>query len=111
MKRWRVLASLLIAAAGLLLVVGLSGAQRPARAATMARGAVGATQPVTSTLSYQGLLEEDGQPVTGQRQMTFGLYTDSACTAQVGSAQSRQVQVDDGLFSVDLAFGAEHFSG
>jgi hypothetical protein len=111
MKKIGVLASLSIAAFALLLVVTLGNAQRPAQAAPEGRSAPRVAQTITNTFTYQGLLEEGGQRISGSRQMSFTLYTDGGCTAQAGSPQSQQVQVEDGVFSVNLAFDPAHFSG
>ena len=60
---------------------------------------------VTSKISYQGVLKEDGGPVNGSRDMTFRLCGDDACTTQLGSDIDRPgVEVIQGLFRVELAF-------
>ena len=46
---------------------------------------------ITSAFSYQGVLEEGGKPVTGDRQMVFRLYADDACSVGVGSSVARTV--------------------
>ncbi|MCS7179507.1 MAG: hypothetical protein N0A03_09645, partial [Anaerolineae bacterium] len=67
---------------------------------------------VSSKFSYQGVLKEGGVPVTGNRNMTFRLYSDSACTIQVGSPITvTNVPVTNGLFSVDLSVTHSHFNG
>jgi hypothetical protein len=87
------------------------GIQHPARAADAPRSVASVTQAITSTFTYQGGLEEDDLPVSGNRQMIFRLYADQTCTVQVGNALTHQVAVDDGVFSVDLAFDPTHFNG
>lgn len=74
-------------------------------------GALDITAAVTSTFSYQGVLEEDGNPVTGNRQMIFRLYSDDACTSQVGSPMTYTVAVNEGLFHVDLLVDHADFNG
>jgi hypothetical protein len=118
MRTRSVFFSLIIAFLALVLVVKWGEIQRPARAASAPNGVPSerqavsaATQAVTSTFAYQGVLEEDDTPVTGSRQMAFRLYRDEACTTQVGSAQSQSVSVDNGVFAVDLTFNSAHFNG
>ena len=43
--------------------------------------ALRAAAAVNSRISYQGLLREGGQPVSGSRSMLFRLYSDPGCTA------------------------------
>lgn len=75
-------------------------------------GDVSIAATVSSKISYQGVLKENGSPVTGSRDMTFRLYSDSGCTTQVGSDIVKSgVQVTNGLFSVDLAVTQSHFNG
>ncbi|HIC93250.1 MAG TPA: hypothetical protein EYP09_03260, partial [Anaerolineae bacterium] len=75
-------------------------------------GDVSIAATVSSKISYQGVLKENGQPVTGSRDMTFRLYSDDACTTQVGSDIVKSgVQVTNGLFSVDLAVTHSDFNG
>jgi hypothetical protein len=67
---------------------------------------------VASKFSYQGLLREDGNPVTGSRDMTFRLYSDEGCSTQVGADIDKPgVQVTNGLFSVELDVTHSHFYG
>jgi hypothetical protein len=67
---------------------------------------------VSNAFSYQGMLEEDGHPVTGNRDMTFRLYSDGACSTQVGSDIDKPgVEVRDGLFSVKLDVTPSDFDG
>ncbi len=67
---------------------------------------------VSETISYQGLLEEGGNPVNGNRDMTFRLYSDAACTTQVGSDIVKSgVAVQNGLFSVQLDVSQSDFDG
>jgi hypothetical protein len=67
---------------------------------------------VSSKISYQGVLKENGNPVTGSRNMTFRLYSDNTCTTQVGSDIVKSgVQVTNGLFSVELDVNPSYFNG
>ena len=62
--------------------------------------------------TFQGQLKHDGVPVTGQADLVFHLYdaetTGSEVVPQVGSSF---VDVADGLFAVQLDFGAAAFDG
>jgi hypothetical protein len=91
----------------LLLSMGATMAEDPQPA-----GEVSLTAVVNSRISYQGILKEAGSEVTGSRDMTFRLYADDACTAQVGSDIAKPgVQVVDGLFTVELDVAHNEFNG
>ena len=78
-----------------------SSAPAPVEQAGMALGSI----------SYQGrLLDSDGHPVNGSREMTFRLYTQAAGGTAIWSDMF-PVQVDGGLFSVSLAVPPEIFDG
>ncbi len=111
MKERRLLVSLLIAGVALLILAGWGRAQRLAGASRSPRREVGMAQVVTDTFSYQGVLQESGNLVDGSREMAFTLYSDGACTAQVGNALIQTVSVNNGLFSVGLNFDGAHFYG
>ena len=67
---------------------------------------------VEQKISYQGMLTENGTPVTGSRTMVFRLYSDSGCSSQVGSdIDAGSVQITDGLFDVDLPVDQGDFDG
>jgi hypothetical protein len=67
---------------------------------------------VDSKISYQGTLLQSGQPVNGSRNMVFRLYSDAACSVQVGGDIARNgVPVNNGFFSVELDMGQNHFYG
>ena len=67
---------------------------------------------VSEAISYQGVLEENGIPVTGSRDMTFSLHSDGGCTTLVtGIVDISDVPVDNGLFSVQLDFDPSVFTG
>jgi hypothetical protein len=103
--------SLFIAALALLLLVGWVRAQRLERATSAPGTTAAAAQVITSSFSYQGVLQESGGLVDGSREMIFTLYTDETCTTQVGDALTRTVPVNEGLFSVGLSFDAAHLNG
>jgi hypothetical protein len=67
--------------------------------------------PVSSTFTYQGVLEENGAPVSGDRDMTFQLYSDDSCTTAVGAPTSSTVPVEEGLFTVELTADQQDLNG
>ena len=70
------------------------------------------TTHVSEAFSYQGVLEENGIPVTGVRDMTFSLYADDICSVFVsGVVDISDVPIDNGLFSVELDFFHSDFTG
>ena len=98
----------------LALAVGLAQAQEAARpvGGAQPRQSLSVTSVITSAISYQGVLEENGSPVNGSRNMIFRLYSDSGCATQVGSSiDVGSVQVNDGLFSVALPVDQDDFNG
>lgn len=65
-----------------------------------------------STFTYQGRLEYSGEAYTGSADLTFRLYDQVAGGSQVGPTLSRAGwPVSDGLFQVELDFGAAAFDG
>jgi hypothetical protein len=79
---------------------------------TQPEGVLSVATLVSEAISYQGVLEESGTPVTGSRDMTFSLYSDDSCTTFVtGIVDISDVPVDNGLFSVQLDFDQSVFTG
>ena len=79
---------------------------------TQPEGVLSVATIVSEAISYQGVLEENGIPVTGNRDMTFSLYSDASCTTFVaGIVDISDVPVDNGLFSVQLDFDPSVFTG
>jgi hypothetical protein len=90
---------------------GLGLAQEPENE-PQPQGTVSIAATVGSKFSYQGVLKENGSPVTGSRDMTFRLYVDDTCSTQLGSGiVKNSVQVTDGLFSVELDVTHSQFDG
>ncbi len=111
--KWFLTLALLI---GLLLAVAgsteLGLAQGPGGDEVQPQGDISTAATVSNKISYQGVLKEDGQPVTGSRDMTFRLYSDQSCSTQVGSdIVESGVEVTNGLFSVDLDVNQDDFNG
>lgn len=111
MKKSNLFTTLAIAGLALLLLVGWSSSQRRVAMAKTPRSGMAVAQVVTNTFSYQGVLQENGEPVTGNREMVFSLYTDGGCTTQVGNALTQTVSVNNGLFDIELGFDSVHFDG
>jgi hypothetical protein len=98
----------LIIGLALLLSVGSVAAQDGVQPESPA----GVEAVVGATITYQGVLNESGSPVTGSRDMTFRFYTNSTCTTAVGSMISKPgVAVTNGLFSTSLTVDATLLNG
>jgi hypothetical protein len=62
--------------------------------------------PLTTTFVYQGRLDELGVPASGSYDFRFRLYDALVGGVQVGPILYRTTTVEDGLFTVELDFGA-----
>jgi hypothetical protein len=60
---------------------------------------------VAQPFTYQGFLKQNGQPVNGTTSLTFRLYDAPTGGTQIGSAITQNVNVQNGLFTVELNFG------
>jgi hypothetical protein len=91
---------------------GAAGQQEGQEGNAQGSDAASVTGSVNSRISYQGMYKEDDAPVTGSRDMVFRLYSDDACSRQVGDDIVKNgVQVTGGLFSVELDVEPERFEG
>src|SRR5450432_3428371 len=76
-----------------------------------------AQMPQGTAFTYQGDLNQNGAPVNADVDMAFALFDASSSGNPVGSeldftsAQGNPVDVQDGIFTVALDFGALAFSG
>lgn len=71
-----------------------------------------ANSPLPATLTYQGQLLQTGNPANGLFDLRACLYADAAGDTQLACAPDfEDWPVDQGLFSLSLDFGSEHFSG
>jgi hypothetical protein len=69
-------------------------------------------QPQTSTFTYQGRLSDGALPATGTYPMQFSLYDAATGGTQIGTTLTNtNVNVSNGLFSVQLNFGSSPFTG
>ncbi|NOZ95290.1 MAG: hypothetical protein GXP47_11230 [Acidobacteria bacterium] len=65
-----------------------------------------------TAFTYQGQLLQSGNPANGQFDFEFRLFDTASGGSQVGSTVTRDdVPVSNGLFTVDLDFGAGVFKG
>ena len=68
----------------------------------------GTALPQTAVFTYQGKLTDTGTPPTGTYQMEFRLF--DAVGAQIGTlVTNNTVSVTEGVFTVNLNFGATAF--
>ncbi len=68
--------------------------------------------PVGTQFTYQGHLEQLGVPVNNTADFQFRLFTAVTGGTQIGTTQAvNNVTVADGLFTVELDFGAAAFNG
>lgn len=66
----------------------------------------------STTITYQGQLQQQGQPFDGTANLQFRLFNASSGGSQVGPTQTRNGWVvSDGLFHVELDFGSGVFDG
>jgi hypothetical protein len=95
----------------LLLTAGPGLAQEPEGEPKVPAG-FGLEDSVASKFSYQGVLQEDDELVSGSRDMVFRLYADDACATQVGADIAKPgVPVTEGLFDVQLEVDPDGFCG
>ncbi len=67
--------------------------------------------PITTSFTYQGVLSEDGAPADGDYDLQFVLFDDESNGNIIGAAITvSDYTVVDGLFTVELDFGAEAFA-
>ncbi len=66
---------------------------------------------ISRRFTYQGVLKEGGQPVTGNRAMHFYMHTDANCTTPIYNSSNSSVPVMDGLFSFELWVPPHIFNG
>jgi len=73
---------------------------------------IGRTAELGTAISYQGQLLDGGEPANGQYDLRFILY-DAATdgTAHAGPVFVPDVQVTNGLFTAEVDFGSDVFSG
>lgn len=79
----------------------------PALAALLVCSAPAFAGPLTNALIYQGQLQDNAAPANGAYDLQFRLYDALSPGAQVGPTLCvNDVAVTNGLFTVELNFGA-----
>jgi hypothetical protein len=58
-----------------------------------------------TAFTYQGQLQQNGQPADGTFDLTFELFADDAGTSALGAVCIDDITITDGLFAVELDFG------
>ena len=65
-----------------------------------------------TAFTYQGLLSDNGAPVSGMVDLEVALFDADAGGTQIGSTIAlMDVPVGDGIFSIEVDFGGEAFNG
>ncbi len=79
--------------------------------AILSSQATAVAAPMGTAFTYQGQLKQAGVPVDGQADFRFRLYDAQAGGTLIDNAGFAFVDVVDGLFHVELDFGAAAFDG
>jgi len=80
--------------------------------ASLAREATAVPIPAGTAFTYQGKLNDAGGPYTGLASFRFRLFNAASAGTQIGSTLTAcDVTVVDGVFTVNLDFGATPFDG
>jgi hypothetical protein len=82
-------------------------------AAAMASGTAAlASGPVGTTFTYQGQLQHNGEPASGEVDLLFRLYDGPAGFNQIGlTLFVEDFEISEGVFTIDLDFGEGVFTG
>src|SRR5215510_8996117 len=72
---------------------------------------VGTAEPLGTAITYSGRLVDSGAPANGSVPMVFALYDAANGGHELPPSIPLNVQVNGGLFTVDLDFGAAAFAG
>lgn len=99
MRTKRFLTSGVITAFLLVLMTGLAVAQAPD------------ATPLGTGFTYQGQLNSDGSPYSGSCDFLFGLYDAAMMGTSVGELTVTSVSVSEGMFTTQLDFGSDKFTG
>jgi hypothetical protein len=67
--------------------------------------------PFPAAFTYQGRLKDAAGPVGGLYQLTFGLWDTTTGGTKIGPTLTNTVTISDGLFTSQLDFGTNVFSG
>lgn len=106
---------LLTAFLSLLLLSWLLGGTHFVEAQVVKRVAHALQSNLGNSFSYQGYLDDGGNPANGSYDFEFGLFDAASGGNQMGSTQAETLSVSDGVFTVELnstnQFGASAFDG
>ena len=81
-------------------------------AALTCSAGISLAEPLSTAFTFQGRLGDGGNPANGSYDLKFTLYDDATNGMIVaGPVTNSPVAVTDGLFSAELEFGAEPFTG
>jgi hypothetical protein len=111
--KWTIMISILVMLL-LVLAVGLAWAQEPQPPAegVQPQGIVSIQANLGTAFTYQGQLKKNGSPVNGTCDFLFSLWDAATEGNQIGPNQEKtNVPVTNGLFTVQLDFGANAFQG
>ncbi len=67
--------------------------------------------PLSTAFTYQGRLSDNGQPANGSYEFEFTLYDALTGGSNLGLLTKEEVQVVDGVFTVQLDYGAGALNG
>jgi len=67
--------------------------------------------PLGTSFTYQGQIKVSGVPYTGLCNFGFGLYDALNLGNPIGTSINRNIYVDNGLFTTELDFGTDVFTG
>ena len=69
--------------------------------------------PLSTAFTYQGVLRQDGEPVTGTADLIFSLWAHESSSGSmfVGQVTLLDVQLTSGLLTTQLDFGVDAFTG
>ncbi|UCC29923.1 MAG: hypothetical protein JSU86_17190, partial [Phycisphaerales bacterium] len=73
--------------------------------------ASGQPHQMGTAFSYQGQLEDGGSPANGLYDFEFKLCDDPVAACTLATTTVEDEQVDEGLFAVEIDFGADVFNG
>ena len=79
--------------------------------ACMLASQVPSAEPIGSSFTYQGRLDDGGSPANGLYDFKFVLYDAPTGGAKIAETELGDVAVSEGLFAVELDFGASAFNG
>jgi hypothetical protein len=111
-SKWTVVGSI-VALLLLALAVGLARAQgpQPPGEGLQPQGGVGIQAALGTAFTYQGQLKKAGNPVNGTCDFQFSLYGADSGGSPIGVQTTTGITVTNGLFTVQLDFGADAFQG